>query len=321
MVTLDAMVQTLDQILRVHDSAQHALHLHGTLAPEGQVVRRVSLALCTWVFPHEVGTSCQTRAQVGADTYAVRMLSRATTHVEITDRKSGGTEASTQHFWPFLKNGHCLYAKSPRIWKLYQLGSNAIYALLAMTRSRWYLQKRLRQGNTCRETAQNILPDTGQGPPGPHRLWLCSLALHQFLWWLLKISETLSPSTSHGKDLHRACTWCLKSHLGFCPETSCHLVSFMYLHWKRLWKPFPILHHPGTQRLPSSLLSPLLQLEELYFLFLVRKKYHPFAHFCHPALNIFQSYSTSWEGVKLSISVFQGMTVNCVKITTITEDY
>ena len=73
------------------------------------------------------------------------------------DRKHGRTEASTGDFWPFFKNSHCLYAKSLRIWKPYQLGSNAIYGLLTMTRSR-YLEKCLRQGNACRDTAQNILP-------------------------------------------------------------------------------------------------------------------------------------------------------------------
>lgn len=287
-----AMVQTLDQILRVHNSARHALHLHGTLASEGQVVQRVPFPLCTWVFPHEAGTSCQTRALVGADTCAVRMLSRAITQVGITDRKSGGTGASTRHFWPFLKNGHCLYAKSPRIWKLYQLGSNAIYALLTMTRSR-YLQKPLRQGNTCRETAQNILSATGQGPPGPHRLCLCSPALLQFLWWL---SETFITLHLPWQGLAQSLYMLFEEPPWFLPW---NLLLSAFLHvlaLEEMVKTIPYSPLPWhSEAAFISPLSPLLQLEELHFLFLVRKQFHPFAHFCHPALNLFQSYSTSSE--------------------------
>lgn len=255
-----AKVQILDQILGVHNSEQYAIHLCGTLASEWQAVWRVLFPFCTQVFPRGGWTSCQTGVQVRADTYAVRMLSRAATQAEKADRKCGRTEASTEEFWSFLKNSHCLYAKSPRIWKLYQLRSNAIYALLTMTRSR-YLKKRLRQGNACRETAQNILPASNTLQGRDHLDHTSCVCVHQpstdFSGDSLNSQRPLSPSTSCVKQFHRACTRCLKSHLGFCPETSYPLVSFMCLHWKRWWKPFPVLPLPGTQGLPLSLLCHL----------------------------------------------------------------
>lgn len=90
------------------------------------------------------------------DTRKMRKLNRAAT--ETTDRKHGRTEASTGDFWPFFKNSHCLYAKSLRIWKPYQLGSNISYALLTMTRSR-YLEKYL-----SKEMPVEILPRTSCQP-------------------------------------------------------------------------------------------------------------------------------------------------------------
>lgn len=160
----------------------------------------------------------------------------------------------------FFKNSHCLYAKSLRIWKLYQLASNAIYAFLTMTRSR-YLEKHLRQGNACRDAAQNTLPASNnlQGRDClAHTGWVY---VHQsftdFSDDSLNSWRPLSPSTSHGKEFHRDHTWCLKSHLGFCPATPYPLVSFLCLLWKSWWNPSPVLHCPGTQRLSSSLLRHL----------------------------------------------------------------
>ena len=58
---------------------------------------------------------CQIGVQVRADTYTVRLFSRAAIQAETTGRKRGRAQASTGEFWPFLKISHCLYAKSLRI--------------------------------------------------------------------------------------------------------------------------------------------------------------------------------------------------------------
>lgn len=162
-----------------------------------------------------------------------------------------------------------------------------------MTRRR-HLQKHLRQGNACRDTAQNILPASNNLQDRDCQDHTGCACIQQpstdFSGDSLNAQRPLSPSTSHGKEFRRACTQCLKSHLGFCPETSYPLVSFMCLHWKRC-SPSP-WHSRAAFISP---LSPLLQLEELYFLFLLGKQFHSFDHSCHPALNLFQSYSNSFE--------------------------
>lgn len=219
------MVQIPHQIPRVHNSVQYALHLCSALASQGLTVWRGLSPLCTWVFPRGGWTSCWIGLQVRAHPYAMRMLSRATTQAETTDRKRGRTEASTGDFWPFFKNSHCLYAKSLRIWKPYQVGSNAIYSLLTMTRSR-YLQKCLRQGNACRDTAQNILPASNnpQGRDSPDRTG-CACIHHpstDFSGDSLNSQRPLSPSTSRDKEFHRACSGVWRATLVFTLKPPTH---------------------------------------------------------------------------------------------------
>lgn len=179
----------------------------------------------------------------------------------------------------FLKNSHCLYAKSPRIWKPYQLGSNAIYAFLTMTRSR-YLQKCLRQGNACRDTAQNILPASNnlQGRDClDHAGCACvRQPSTDFSGDSLNFQRSLSP-------------WFLPWNL--LPTGFFHVLAL-----EEMVKTFPCSPSPWhSEAAFISPLSPLLQLEDLYFLFLIGKQFNSFDHCCHPALNLFQSYPNSFE--------------------------
>lgn len=145
------------------------------------------------------------------------------------DRKHGRTEASTGDFWPFFKNSHCLYAKSLRIWKPYQLGSNISYALLTMTRSR-YLEKCL-----SKEMPVEILPRTSCQPVTTCRavtawtIWAVFVFTSPSLISLMRIKcmktfITLQFLWQGAQGAHSL----LKNHLGFCPETSYPLVSLMH---------------------------------------------------------------------------------------------
>lgn len=181
---------------------------------------------------------------------------------------------------PFLKNSPCLYAKSLRIWKSYQLGSSISYALLTMTRSR-YLEKCL-----SKEMPVEILPRTSCQP-----VTTCRAATARTIWAVfvftspslislmrIKCMETFITLQFLWQGAHGAHRL-LKDHLGFCPETSYPLFSLMFAQ-EEVVKTLScsiLPQHLGTAFL--SPLSPLFQLEELYCLYLVGKKPHSFDQF------------------------------------------
>lgn len=131
-------------------------------------------------------------------------------------------------FLTFFKNSHCLYAKSLRIWKPYQLGSNISYALLTMTRSR-YLEKCL-----SKEMPVEILPRTSCQPVTTCRaatastIWAVFVFTSSSLISLMRIKcmKTFITLQFPWQGVHRAHRL-LKNHLGVCPETSYTLVSLM----------------------------------------------------------------------------------------------
>lgn len=131
-----------------------------------------------------------------------------------------------------------------------------------MTRSR-YLEKCIRQGNACRDIAQNILPASNNLQSRDCLDHVVSVCVHQTFAGssddFLNSWRPLLLYISCGREFYRDYAWCLKSHLSCYPETSHLLVSFMCSLLEEMVKTIPcspLPQHSETAFLSFSVTSP-----------------------------------------------------------------
>lgn len=131
-----------------------------------------------------------------------------------------------------------------------------------------------KQGNACRDTAQNILPAS-------HNLQGSDCLDHMGCVCVYQPFTDFSDENEMHEDLYHppipvagahGANRLLKNHLGLCPETSYPLLSLM-LALEGVVKTLSCSLWPQHLEIAFLFaLSPLFQLEELYCLFLVGKK-------------------------------------------------